>query len=161
MLLTISEFSKKYKISKQYIIDKLESDYKPYLVIRGKRVYIDEEKYNSAENQEQQLTIPIDTESKKKEERPIPAENEELVRAREEIAQLKAELEKERQKNNDTQEKLMEMMDKTLKLTENTQILMGRLQEQERLLIASTTERKKSIFKRIKEHFTKKEESAN
>ena len=71
------------------------------------------------------------------------------------INELKQELAKEREKNSETEAKLLEMMDKVIKLTENTQILMAQIQSQHQLLIENS--KKKRTIREVFSDFIKKE----
>lgn len=152
MKYTITSFSEKFNISKDEVIKNLNTTYKAYVTKERGITYIDEQ----AARREQEETKIEEAVSPVNEEQKEISDNKALIDGyKAQINELKQELEKEREKNSETEAKLLEMMDKIIKLTENTQILMAQIQSQHQLLIENS--KKKRTIREVFSEFIKKE----
>jgi len=152
MKYTITGFSEKFDIPKDEVIKNLNTTYKAYVTKERGITYIDEQ----AARQKQEETKVEETVSTISEEQKELNNNNALIDGyKAQISELKQELEKEREKNSETEAKLLEMMDKVIKLTENTQILMAQIQSQHQLLIENS--KKKRTIREVFSDFIKKE----
>lgn len=152
MKYTITGFSEKFDIPKDEVIKNLNTTYKAYVTKERGITYIDEQ----AARQKQEETKVEETVSTISEEQKELNNNNALIDGyKAQISELKQELAKEREKNSETEAKLLEMMDKVIKLTENTQILMAQIQSQHQLLIENS--KKKRTIREVFSDFIKKE----
>ena len=152
MKYTITGFSEKFDIPKDEVIKNLNTTYKAYVTKERGITYIDEQ----AARQKQEETKVEETVSTISEEQKELNNNNALIdEYKAQINELKQELAKEREKNSETEAKLLEMMDKVIKLTENTQILMAQIQSQHQLLIENS--KKKRTIREVFSDFIKKE----
>lgn len=152
MKYTITSFSEKFNISKDEVIKNLNTTYKAYVTKERGITYIDEQ----AARREQEETKIEEAVSPVNEEQKEISDNKALIDGyKAQINELKQELAKEREKNSETEAKLLEMMDKVIKLTENTQILMAQIQSQHQLLIENS--KKKRTIREVFSEFIKKE----
>lgn len=152
MKYTITGFSEKFNIPKDEVIKNLNTTYKAYVTKERGITYIDEQ----AARQEQTEVKVEETVSTISEEQKELNNNNALIDGyKAQIIELKQELAKEREKNSETEAKLLEMMDKVIKLTENTQILMAQIQSQHQLLIENS--KKKRTIREVFSDFIKKE----
>lgn len=152
MKYTITGFSEKFDIPKDKVIKNLNTTYKAYVTKERGITYIDEQ----AARQKQEETKVEETVSTISEEQKELNNNNALIDGyKAQINELKQELAKEREKNSETEAKLLEMMDKVIKLTENTQILMAQIQSQHQLLIENS--KKKRTIREVFSDFIKKE----
>ena len=152
MKYTITGFSEKFNIPKDEVIKNLNTTYKAYVTKERGITYIDEQ----AARQKQEETKIEETVSTISEEQKELNNNNALIDGyKAQINELKQELAKEREKNSETEAKLLEMMDKVIKLTENTQILMAQIQSQHQLLIENS--KKKRTIREVFSDFIKKE----
>lgn len=152
MKYTITGFSEKFNIPKDEVIKNLNTTYKAYVTKERGITYIDEQ----AARQKQEETKVEETVSTISEEQKELNNNNALIDGyKAQINELKQELAKEREKNSETEAKLLEMMDKVIKLTENTQILMAQIQSQHQLLIENS--KKKRTIRELFSDFIKKE----
>jgi uncharacterized phage infection (PIP) family protein YhgE len=152
MKYTITGFSEKFDIPKDEVIKNLNTTYKAYVTKERGITYIDEQ----AARQKQEETKVEETVSTISEEQKELNNNNALIDGyKAQINELKQELAKEREKNSETEAKLLEMMDKVIKLTENTQILMAQIQSQHQLLIENS--KKKRTIREVFSDFIKKE----
>lgn len=155
MRLTITEFSNKYGIDKQYILENLDTVFAPYVVKEKGISLLDDSAYDTLSEAEGLLKEqPRDTKEPEAEGQEEPRDNStiieppadqaqeaeakagepgELEKARQEIEQLKKELEAERSGRIETEKRLLDMMDKVIELTENAQKLTA--MSQNRLLL--------------------------
>lgn len=152
MKYTIAGFAEKFGISKDEVYKNLNTTYKSYVTKERGIFYIDEQ----AARQEQTEVKVEETVSTISEEQKELNNNNALIDGyKAQINELKQELAKEREKNSETEAKLLEMMDKVIKLTENTQILMAQIQSQHQLLIENS--KKKRTIREVFNDFIKKE----
>lgn len=152
MKYTITGFSEKFNIPKDEVINNLNTTYKAYVTKERGITYIDEQ----AARQKHEETKVEETVSTISEEQKELNNNNALIDGyKAQINELKQELAKEREKNSETEAKLLEMMDKVIKLTENTQILMAQIQSQHQLLIENN--KKKRTIREVFSDFIKKE----
>ena len=152
MKYTITSFSEKFNISKDEVIKNLNTTYKAYVTKERGITYIDEQ----AARREQEETKIEEAVNPVNEEQKEISDNKALIDGyKAQINELKQELAKEREKNSETEAKLLEMMDKVIKLTENTQILMAQIQSQHQLLIENS--KKKRTIREVFSEFIKKE----
>lgn len=152
MKYTITGFSEKFNIPKDEVIKNLNTTYKSYVTKERGITYIDEQ----AARREQEETKIEEAVSPVSEEQKEISDNKALIDGyKAQINELKQELAKEREKNSETEAKLLEMMDKVIKLTENTQILMAQIQSQHQLLIENS--KKKRTIREVFSNFIKKE----
>lgn len=153
MKYTITGFSEKFNIPKDEVINNLNTTYKAYVTKEGKITYIDEQ----AARQKQIKVKVEETVSTISEEQNELNNNNALIDGyKAQINELKQELAKEREKNSETEAKLLEMMDKVIKLTENTQILMAQIQSQHQQLLTENSKKKRTI-RELFNDFIKKE----
>lgn len=152
MKYTITGFSEKFNIQKDEVIKNLNTTYKAYVTKERGITYIDEQ----AARQKHEETKVEETVSTISEEQKELNNNNALIDGyKAQINELKQELAKEREKNSETEAKLLEMIDKVIKLTENTQILMAQIQSQHQLLIENN--KKKRTIREVFSDFIKKE----
>lgn len=152
MKYTITGFSEKFNIPKDEVIKNLNTTYKAYVMKERGITYIDEQaaRQKQTEAKIEEAVSPISEEQKE------VSDNKTLIDGyKAQINELKNELAKEREKNSETEAKLLEMMDKVIKLTENTQILMAQIQSQHQLLIENS--KKKRTIRELFSDFIKKE----
>mgnify|MGYP004527884185 FL=1 len=152
MKYTITGFSEKFDIPKDEVIKNLNTTYKAYVTKERGITYIDEQaaRQEQTEAKIEEAVIPTSEEQKE------VSDNKALIDGyKAQINELKQELAKEREKNSETEAKLLEMMDKVIKLTENTQILMAQIQSQHQLLIENS--KKKRTIREVFSDFIKKE----
>lgn len=152
MKYTITGFSEKFNIPKDEVIKNLNTTYKSYVMKERGITYIDEQaaRQKQTEAKIEEAVSPISEEQKE------VSDNKTLIDGyKAQINELKNELAKEREKNSETEAKLLEMMDKVIKLTENTQILMAQIQSQHQLLIENS--KKKRTIRELFSDFIKKE----
>lgn len=152
MKYTITGFSEKFDIPKDEVIKNLNTTYKAYVTKERGITYIDEQaaRQEQTEAKIEEAVIPT------REEQKEVSDNKALIDGyKAQINELKQELAKEREKNSETEAKLLEMMDKVIKLTENTQILMAQIQSQHQLLIENS--KKKRTIREVFSDFIKKE----
>lgn len=152
MKYTITGFSEKFNIPKDEVIKNLNTTYKAYVAKERGITYIDEQAARQGRTEEkiEEAVSPVSEEQKE------VSDNKALIDGyKAQINELKQELAKEREKNSETEAKLLEMMDKVIKLTENTQILMAQIQSQHQLLIENS--KKKRTIREVFSDFIKKE----
>lgn len=152
MKYTITGFSEKFNIPKDEVIKNLNTTYKAYVMKERGITYIDEQaaRQKQTEAKIEEAVSPVSEEQKE------VSDNKALIDGyKAQINELKQELAKEREKNSETEAKLLEMMDKVIKLTENTQILMAQIQSQHQLLIENS--KKKRTIREVFSDFIKKE----
>lgn len=153
MKYTITGFSEKFDIPKDEVIKNLNTTYKAYVMKERGITYIDEQ----AARQEQTEAKIEEAVSSTSEEQKEVSNNKALIDGyKAQISELKQELAKEREKNSETEAKLLEMMDKVIKLTENTQILMAQIQSQHQQLLIENSKKKRTI-RELFNDFIKKE----
>ena len=153
MKYTITGFSEKFGIPKDEVIKNLNTTYKAYVMKERGITYIDEQ----AARQEQTEAKIEEAVSSTSEEQKKVSNNKALIDGyKAQISELKQELAKEREKNSETEAKLLEMMDKVIKLTENTQILMAQIQSQHQQLLIENSKKKRTI-RELFNDFIKKE----
>lgn len=153
MKYTITGFSEKFGIPKDEVIKNLNMTYKAYITKERGITYIDEQ----AARQEQTEAKIEEAVSPVSEEQKEISDNKALIDGyKAQISELKQELAKEREKNSETEAKLLEMMDKVIKLTENTQILMAQIQSQHQQLLIENSKKKRTIREMFND-FIKKE----
>lgn len=156
MKYTITGFSEKFGIPKDEVIKNLNTTYKAYITKERGITYIDEQ---AARQEQTEVKTEVKIEeavSPVSEEQKEISDNKALIDGyKAQISELKQELAKEREKNSETEAKLLEMMDKVIKLTENTQILMAQIQSQHQLLIENS--KKKRTIREVFSDFIKKE----
>lgn len=152
MKYTITGFSEKFDIPKDEVIKNLNTTYKAYVTKERGITYIDEQAARQEQTKAKIEEAVIPTSEEQKE----VSDNKALIDGyKAQINELKQELAKEREKNSETEAKLLEMMDKVIKLTENTQILMAQIQSQHQLLIENS--KKKRTIREVFSDFIKKE----
>lgn len=152
MKYTITGFSEKFDIPKDEVIKNLNTTYKAYVTKERGITYIDEQAARQEQTEAKIEEAVITTSEEQKE----VSDNKALIDGyKAQINELKQELAKEREKNSETEAKLLEMMDKVIKLTENTQILMAQIQSQHQLLIENS--KKKRTIREVFSDFIKKE----
>lgn len=122
--ITIAEFAKRQGISKAKAYAMAEDELREYVSIEEgiKRIDIDrfeQRTDNRAEDRE------------RKETQETASRDEEY---RQEINRLREEIREERKISIEKDNKLLELTDRIIKLTENTQILMARIQDQQLLI---------------------------
>lgn len=152
MKYTITDFSEKFNIPKDEVKKNLNTTYKAYVMKERGITYIDEQaaRQKQTETKIEEAVSPVSEEQKE------ISDNKTLIDGyKAQINELKQELAKEREKNSETEAKLLEMMDKVIKLTENTQILMAQIQSQHQLLIENS--KKKRTIREVFSDFIKKE----
>lgn len=152
MKYTITGFSEKFNIPKDEVIKNLNTTYKAYVMKERGITYIDEQaaRQKQTEAKIEEAVSPVSEEQKE------VSDNKALIDGyKAQINELKQELANEREKNSETEAKLLEMMDKVIKLTENTQILMAQIQSQHQLLIENS--KKKRTIREVFSDFIKKE----
>lgn len=152
MKYTITGFAEKFNIPKDEVIKNLNTTYKAYVTKERGITYIDEQaaRQKQTEAKKEEAVSPVSEEQKE------VSDNKALIDGyKAQINELKQELAKEREKNSETEAKLLEMMDKVIKLTENTQILMAQIQSQHQLLIENS--KKKRTIREVFSDFIKKE----
>ena len=153
MKYTITGFSEKFDIPKDEVIKNLNTTYKAYVTKERGITYIDEQaaRQEQTEAKIEEAVIPTSEEQKE------VSDNKALIDGyKAQINELKQELAKEREKNSETEAKLLEMMDKVIKLTENTQILMAQIQSQHQQLLIENSKKKRTI-RELFNDFIKKE----
>lgn len=152
MKYTITGFSEKFDIPKDEVIKNLNTTYKAYITKERGITYIDEQaaRQKQTEAKIEEAVSPVSEEQKE-----LNNNNALIDGYKAQINELKQELAKEREKNSETEAKLLEMMDKVIKLTENTQILMAQIQSQHQLLIENS--KKKRTIREVFSDFIKKE----
>lgn len=153
MKYTITGFSEKFNIPKDEVINNLNTTYKAYVTKEGKITYIDEQAARQKQI-EVKVEEPVSTISEEQNE--LNNNNALIDGYKAQINELKQELAKEREKNSETEAKLLEMMDKVIKLTENTQILMAQIQSQHQQLLTENSKKKRTI-RELFNDFIKKE----
>lgn len=153
MKYTITGFSEKFNIPKDEVINNLNTTYKAYITKEGKITYIDEQAARQKQI-EVKVEEPVSTISEEQNE--LNNNNALIDGYKAQINELKQELAKEREKNSETEAKLLEMMDKVIKLTENTQILMAQIQSQHQQLLTENSKKKRTI-RELFNDFIKKE----
>ena len=151
MKYTITGFSEKFNIPKDEVINNLNTTYKAYVTKEGKITYIDEQ---AARQKQIKVEETVSTISEEQNE--LNNNNALIDGYKAQINELKQELAKEREKNSETEAKLLEMMDKVIKLTENTQILMAQIQSQHQQLLTENSKKKRTI-RELFNDFIKKE----
>jgi chromosome segregation ATPase len=152
MKYTITSFSEKFNIPKDEIIKNLNTTYKAYVTKERGITYIDEQ---AARQEQTEVKIEETVSTISEEQKELNNNNALIDGYKAQINELKQELAKEREKNSETEAKLLEMMDKVIKLTENTQILMAQIQSQHQLLIENS--KKKRTIRELFSDFIKKE----
>lgn len=153
MKYTITGFAEKFDIPKDEVIKNLNTTYKAYVTKERGITYIDEQaaRREQTEAKIEEAVIHTSEEQKK------VSDNKALIDGyKAQISELKQELAKEREKNSETEAKLLEMMDKVIKLTENTQILMAQIQSQHQQLLIENSKKKRTI-RELFNDFIKKE----
>lgn len=153
MKYTITGFAEKFDIPKDEVIKNLNTTYKAYVTKERGITYIDEQaaRRERTEAKIEEAVIHTSEEQKK------VSDNKALIDGyKAQISELKQELAKEREKNSETEAKLLEMMDKVIKLTENTQILMAQIQSQHQQLLIENSKKKRTI-RELFNDFIKKE----
>lgn len=151
MKYTITSFSEKFNIPKDEVIKNLNTTYKEYITKERGITYIDEQAARQEQTEVKEETVSTIS----KEQKEINNNTALIDEYKAQISKLKNELAKEREKNSETEAKLLEMMDKVIKLTENTQILMAQIQSQHQLLIENS--KKKRTIRELFSDFIKKE----
>lgn len=152
MKYTITGFSEKFNIPKDEVIKNLNTTYKAYVTKERGITYIDEQ---AARQEQTEVKVEETVSTISKEQKELNNNNALIDGYKAQINELKQELAKEREKNSETEAKLLEMMDKVIKLTENTQILMAQIQSQHQLLIENS--KKKRTIREVFSDFIKKE----
>ena len=153
MKYTITGFSEKFDIPKDEVIKNLNTTYKAYVTKERGITYIDEQAARQEQTEAKIEEAVITTSEEQKE----VSDNKALIDGyKAQINELKQELAKEREKNSETEAKLLEMMDKVIKLTENTQILMAQIQSQHQQLLIENSKKKRTI-RELFNDFIKKE----
>ena len=152
MKYTITGFSEKFGIPKDEVIKNLNTTYKAYVTKERGITYIDEQ---AARREQEETKIKEAVSTISEEQKELNNNNALIDGYKAQINELKQELAKEREKNSETEAKLLEMMDKVIKLTENTQILMAQIQSQHQLLIENS--KKKRTIREVFSDFIKKE----
>lgn len=156
MKYTITGFSEKFGIPKDEVIKNLNTTYKAYVMKERGITYIDEQAARQ-EQTEAKIEEAVSSTSEEQEKQKEISDNKALIDGyKEQINELKQELAKEREKNSETEVKLLEMMDKVIKLTENTQILMAQIQSQHQQLLIENSKKKRTI-RELFNDFIKKE----
>lgn len=161
-LVSVDEYAKLKGVSKSYVYSLMKNVLADRVVKKNGTKFIDiaeraEEKKVQQTSNEQQQAPAQQMESN---EEPAKEEEKQTVedKYKEEIARLQRELEEERKHSREKDTKLLDLMDKVLELTKNTQQLTARVQEQQvmlqqkdqqQILITDGTE-KKSWFSRFK-----------
>ena len=153
MKYTITGFSEKFDIPKDEVIKNLNTTYKAYVTKEGKITYIDEQ---AARQEQTEVNVEETVSTISKEQKELNNNNALIYGYKAQINELKQELAKEREKNSETEAKLLEMMDKVIKLTENTQILMAQIQSQHQQLLIENSKKKRTI-RELFNDFIKKE----
>lgn len=153
MKYTITGFSEKFDIPKDEVIKNLNTTYKAYVTKEGKITYIDEQ---AARQEQTEVNVEETVSTISKEQKELNNNNALIDGYKAQINELKQELAKEREKNSETEAKLLEMMDKVIKLTENTQILMAQIQSQHQQLLIENSKKKRTI-RELFNDFIKKE----
>lgn len=153
MKYTITGFSEKFDIPKDEVIKNLNTTYKAYVTKEGKITYIDEQ---AARQEQTEVKVEETVSTISKEQKELNNNNALIDGYKAQINELKQELAKEREKNSETEAKLLEMMDKVIKLTENTQILMAQIQSQHQQLLIENSKKKRTI-RELFNDFIKKE----
>lgn len=145
-LVSVEEYARLKGISKTSVYSMLKGALTDCLVVKNGIKYIDISEPDK--EQEDSSTIEQKQEPTKGSEESFSADE-----YKAEIERLRNELEEERRHSRSKDSKLLEMMDKVIKLTENTQILTARIQEQQiliqqnqRLLEDNANKPKRSIF---------------
>ena len=152
MKYTITGFSEKFDIPKDEVIKNLNATYKAYVTKERGITYIDE---RAARQEQTEVKVEETVSTISEEQKELNNNNALIDGYKAQINELKQELAKEREKNSETEAKLLEMMDKVIKLTENTQILMAQIQSQHQLLIENS--KKKRTIREVFNDFIKKE----
>lgn len=153
MKYTITGFSEKFNIPKDEVINNLNTTYKAYVTKEGKITYIDEQ---AARQKQIEVKVEETVSTISEEQNELNNNNVLIDGYKAQINELKQELAKEREKNSETEAKLLEMMDKVIKLTENTQILMAQIQSQHQQLLTENSKKKRTI-RELFNDFIKKE----
>lgn len=147
MYFTILEFSKKYGIQKEYILENLYTVFSNYIVKEKGIIMLDEraiEAVNKTSTERKEDRIEKQEEVKRQTDK----ENIELIRAREEIDRLKAELAEEKESKKETEKRLLDMMEKVLELTDNAQKLTAMV-NRNLLLDDGRNKRDKGFFSKL------------
>mgnify|MGYP004529252935 CR=1 FL=1 len=153
MKYTITGFSEKFDIPKDEVIKNLNTTYKAYVTKEGKITYIDEQ---AARQEQTEVKVEETVSTISKEQKELNNNNALIDGYKAQINELKQELAKEREKNSETEAKLLEMMDKVIKLTENTQILMAQIQSQHQQLLIENSKKKRTIRELFNDFIKKK-----
>ena len=171
-LLTIAAYAKKYQVSKTHVYSLLGTTLKDCVVEENGIKYIDESKLpetqvNPSSFAEHQEAPAQHQESK--EQRQEAAQDQTVAEYKAEIERLKQELAEERRANREKDERVFALMDRVAQLTENTQILMGRVQEQQQrlmsdkkhkqLLLSGEDTEKRGLFSWIRDKITKQKDA--
>lgn len=152
-LVSVEEYARLKGISKTTVYSMLKGALSDCLVVKNGIKYIDISE--PTKEQEDSSTIEQKQEPEKGGEESAKDSTESFSadEYKAEIERLRNELEEERRHSRSKDSKLLEMMDKVIKLTENTQILTARIQEQQiliqqnqRLLEDNANKPKRSIF---------------
>ena len=157
-LVSVDEYARMHGISKTKVYAMLNGSLSHCLVKKNGIKYIDislcgEEEHEHSTFVEQQQAPAQQTERKEEpaQRQEDKEDAEDTARYRAEIERLQKELEEERRYSREKDAKMIELMEKVMQLTENTQTLTARVQEQQvmlqqpnrkTLLISDGTERK-------------------
>lgn len=155
MLVTVAEYAESIGENKANIYRRLETELAHCAVRKNGRWFIDTDKINSQkENAEEKETVETDKEQEeqanndKQEERIDNGSSAIEEELRKQIEFLKEQLKREQESNRLKEEKLLDMTQQVIKLTENAQVLTARLQEKK--LLSDGSEGKSGIWQRIK-----------
>lgn len=123
-IISIDEYAKRNNVSKAYVYSLLKTTMAECVVKKNGVKFIDLDKINkpTEENEEEELHNTNTVQ-------PI-YDRKDIDKYKEEIERLKKELEEERAYNREKDKRILELLDKVMKLTENTQTLTLRIQEQ-------------------------------
>lgn len=139
MKYTVSEYARLCNISKAEVYRRINNEWKSIAVKENGTWCIDTDRNNN-DNESKTEEVIKDKEEQK------PKEETKLEEAQKEIEKLKRELAQEKERTIENEKRILDMMDKVIKLTENTQVLMARTQEQQLLLTDGKTKKSNGIF---------------
>ena len=143
MLYTVAEYANMLNVKKAEIYKRIDTDLKEMAIKNNGVWYIETDRIGQTEATEEQ------TNDSKKQKQTAEEDNK-LKEAQKEIERLREQLTQEQEHNRESEKRLLDMMEKVIKLTENTQILMARTQEQQLLLSDGQEKQRKGLFSWLK-----------
>lgn len=143
MLYTVAEYANMLNVKKAEIYKRIDTDLKEMAIKNNGVWYIETDRIGQTEATEEQ------TNDSKKQKQTAEEDNK-LKEAQKEIERLREQLTQEQEHNRESEKRLLDMMEKVIKLTENTQILMARTQEQQLLLTDGQKQHRNGILSWLK-----------